>query len=192
MEEAKHFGGQMQFYVEDPPKFAFSLSAFLSAARSVTFIMQSEFNNLQGFDIWYEDKQKEMSSDKDFKFFNNLRVVTIHQKPVIPHRKTEISIFETIAVSESVTIKVIDKEGNVVSEQTSKPKKPKSQQETEITVKDSWYFEERPNDDLLNLCNEYVQKIEKLVEECERQFHIGCSQQYPLQHTNIAGHLGDN
>jgi len=173
LEEAKYFLEQMQAYVEDPKKFVFNLSAFLSAARSVTFVMQSEFKSSPGFDDWYEDKKKEMANDKDFEFFNKLRVATIHKKPVVPHKKIKISISETIATSESITIRVIDKEGNVVSEQTvkSEPQKNKPSQETEVTTKHSWYFEERPNDDLLELCNKYIQKIEKLVEECEKQFH---------------------
>jgi len=175
LEEAKYFLEQMQVYVEDRKKFAFNLSAFLSAARSITFVMQSEFKSSPGFDDWYKDKQKEMNNDGDFGFFNHLRVATIHKKPVVPHKKTEIGISETIAVSESITIRVIDKEGNVVSEQTleSEPKENKPSQETKVTVKHSWYFEERPNDDLLELWNKYIQKIEKLVEECEKQFHKG-------------------
>jgi len=165
----------MQVFVEDRKKFKFNLSAFLSAARSATFIMQSEFKSSPGFDDWYEDKKKEMANDEDFKFFNDLRVATIHKKPVVPHKKTEIGIYETIVVSDSVTIRVIDKEGNVVSEQTieSKPKENKPSQETKVIVKHSWYFEERPNDDLLELCNKYIQKIEKLVDECEKQFYKG-------------------
>lgn len=171
LEETKYFWEQMQVCVEDCKKFAFNMSAFLSAARSVTFIMQSEFKSSPEFSDWYKDKQKEMNNDGDFRFFNNLRVATIHKKPVVPHKKTEIGISETIAISESITIRVIDKKGNVISEQTSEPKKNKSPKETEITVKHSWYFEERPNEELLGLCYKYIQNIEKLVEECEKQFH---------------------
>ena len=173
LEEARYFLEQMQVCVEDRKKFAFNLSAFLSAARSVTFIMQSESKSSPEFSDWYKDKQKEMNNDGDFRFFNDLRVATIHKKPVVPHKKTEIGISETIAISESITIRVIDKEGNVISEQTSEPKETKPPQEKEVTVKHSWYFEERPNDDLLGLCNKYIQNIEKLVEECEKQFHKG-------------------
>ena len=171
LEEAKYFLEQMQIYVEDRKKLKFNLSAFLSAARSVTFIMQSDFKSSPGFSNWYKDKQKEMNKDEDFRFFNGLRVATIHQKSVEPHKKTGIGITESVPISDSITIKVIDKEGNTPSEQTSEPKKTKSPKETEVTVKHLWCFEERPNEELLGLCSKYIQKIEKLVEECEKQFH---------------------
>ncbi len=95
LKETKYFLEQMRNYVEDPEKFAFNLSAFLSAARSVTFIMQSEFKSSPEFSGWYKEKQKEMNSDENFKFFNNLRVATIHQKPVVPHKKLK-SIYQKL------------------------------------------------------------------------------------------------
>ena len=173
LEEAKYFLEQMQVSAEDRKKFAFNLSAFLSAARSVTFIMQSEFKSYPGFNDWYKDKQEEMNNDRDFKFFNKLRVATIHKKPVVPYKKIEIDISETIHISESVTIRVTDKEGKVISEQTLEPKESKSSQETEVAIRHSWYFEKSPHDDLFELCNKYIQKIEKLVGECETRFHKG-------------------
>ena len=166
LEEAKYFLSQMQANIENPKNFAFNLSAFLSAARSVTFVMRSEFARFSGFDGWYKSKQEEMNGDGDFKFFNDMRVVTIHQRTVTPHRKTHITISETI--SASLTRKVVDKDGNVVSERTSEPKAEKSPEE-KVTIKHSWYFEERPDEDLLELCNAYVQKLEKLVDECEKR-----------------------
>lgn len=177
LEEAKYFLGQMQVYVEDRKKFAFNLSAFLSATRSVTFFMQSEFKSFLEFSEWYyKDKQKEMNKDGDFKFFNELRRTTIHKKPVVSHKKTAVGISETISLSESIIAVLTDKEGNVISKQTSpattsKPKKTNLPKETKVTVKYSWYFGERPNENLLELCNNYIQKIKKLVEECEKQFH---------------------
>jgi hypothetical protein len=168
LEEAKYFLEQMQVCVEDSKKFAFNLSAFLSAARSVTFIMQSEFKSSPEFSHWYKDKQKEMNNDEDFRFFNNLRVATIHQKTVVPHKKTEIDISASITIS--YIIKVIDKEGNVISERTSEPKKTDSPKETEVTVKHSWYFEERPNEELLGLCDKYIQKIEKWLRNAKNNF----------------------
>ncbi len=59
----------------------------------------------------------------------------------------------------SIVIKVTNKEGNVISGQTLEPKEIKPPQETKVTVKHSWYFEERPGDGLLWLCNKYIQKI---------------------------------
>jgi hypothetical protein len=35
----------------------------------------------------------------------------------------------------------------------------------------SRFFKERPNDDLVGLCEKYVEKLKKLVDECEQLFN---------------------
>jgi hypothetical protein len=60
--------------------FKFHLSAFLSAARSITWVMQKEVAQAVGFESWYERQQEEMRKDGLLTFFNNLRVTSIHIK----------------------------------------------------------------------------------------------------------------
>jgi hypothetical protein len=61
--------------------FIANLDAFVTDARSVTFIMQTEYNPVIGFEEWYSSKQLGMKSDPDFDFFNKLRVDTTHVRP---------------------------------------------------------------------------------------------------------------
>ena len=164
LNEAKHFLGQTQDQIKNPKSFAYDLSAFLSAARSVTLFMQSEFCKVPGFRDWYMKKQEQMGNDELFKFFNDLRVITIHQRPVVPHRKISIELTASIGLSYTVT--VTDKDGNIVSEQTGGTEP----QKTEPTVRDLWYFEERPDEDLIELCGEYLTRLQILVDECESLF----------------------
>ena len=65
----------------DYPVFIANLDAFVTDARSVTLIMQTEFDSIKGFKEWYSVKQKEMKDNSDFDFFNNLRRVTTHIHP---------------------------------------------------------------------------------------------------------------
>ena len=53
--------------------FIYELNAFLSAARSVTFLLQKEMNSVPGFDNWWNDRVAEMSSDLAMRFFKNSR-----------------------------------------------------------------------------------------------------------------------
>ena len=72
--------------------FGFNLSAFVTSARSVTFLMRKEFQHVVGFEDWYTNKQKLMQSDNDFKFFNELRVATVHTQALHPKKsKSEYS-----------------------------------------------------------------------------------------------------
>jgi len=169
LEEAKYFLNQLQLFVNNPKKFYFNLSAFLSAARSTTLFMQCEFKKFKEFSDWYEKKQKKMIDDKDFLFFNNLRVETIHKRIVRPHKRIEVGISGDISFIGNLEIKVF-KNNKVISKKTVESEKIKLPPEKEVTVKYFWYSEERPDEDFLELCRVYVKKLEKLVEECEKNF----------------------
>jgi hypothetical protein len=55
--EAQYFLGQMRDTVSDHEAFAYNLSAFLSAARSVTLLLQGEFAHTPGFKEWWVREQ---------------------------------------------------------------------------------------------------------------------------------------
>ncbi len=52
---------------------SYHLNAFLSAARSVTFILQKEMSGIQGFESWWGEQQQELSRDSSARFFLKLR-----------------------------------------------------------------------------------------------------------------------
>lgn len=82
LRESQYFYNQMLENYAEPEKFEFNLQAFLSAARSVTFVMQKEYSKKPNFEEWYELKRKEMQADEMLRFFHKARTVSIHEKPV--------------------------------------------------------------------------------------------------------------
>jgi len=51
--EAKYFLEKMKENISNPDVFRYNLSAFLAAARSITFVLQKEFKNKkEGFNEW--------------------------------------------------------------------------------------------------------------------------------------------
>jgi hypothetical protein len=56
----------------------FCASAFVSAARSVTFAMQASLNGQPAFCTWYEVRQEALRQDPLAKFFHDFRTVTQH------------------------------------------------------------------------------------------------------------------
>jgi hypothetical protein len=164
--EAEYFLSKSKEKLGDPYEFYFNLDAFLSAARSVTWIMQKEYSKHIGFNDWYINKQEKMRIDSDFKFFNDLRVATIHKKSVKPYRQVEINISDS-----SVPFCVPITEGSyVIPKDTSEPQKGNSSQSTKVDIKHSWCFQERPKDNGFELCNKYIQKLREWVEECDTKF----------------------
>jgi len=64
------------------------INAFISNARSVTFTMQNEYSSSEVFAKWYATKQTEMKAEPILKFFNEQRVISIHQQSVQPNQRT--------------------------------------------------------------------------------------------------------
>jgi hypothetical protein len=193
LEEAQYFLELASNNIEDDKIFSFNISAFLAAARSVTHFMQCEFSNAYGFHNWYEYKQNQMRSYNDFKFFNEMRIVTIHQKRVMPNKKISENILEPpILVADSVAVRVI-RNGKVVTEHSSHDHKniqktPEanhlsigrfsgpidSSSDVVNSIKEtrnvSRFFKERPEDDLITICRTYIRRLSELVVECEKLF----------------------
>jgi hypothetical protein len=167
--EAKYFSERMKEKQSDRDAFKYNLSAFLAAARSVTFIMQREFDNVRGFKEWYNEKQSEMQNDETMRLLNDKRVMTIHQQPVRPRAHVNISISEHVTISESISI-VITRADGTVERRESEPTPPPAPAETEATTEWRWYFDELPEKDVVTVCEEHIVKLETLVAECESQF----------------------
>jgi hypothetical protein len=188
-EEAQHFFEQMKKNIEDDKLFGFNLSAFLTAARSITFFMQNEFRSKTGFMNWYENKQKLMGRECSFKFVNEMRRATVHVKRVMSDKKVSVTISETpIQVADSVSVRVI-RDGKIVEEHPSKDsKKTKTITSIKSLIQSasapfqrsnnnregrnvSRFFKEDPNEDPIRKCEKYIQKLRNIVDECEQLFN---------------------
>ena len=83
LEEAKFFLRKLhavdqQVIVREPETFEFYLSAFLSAARSVTFALQAE--RKEHYDSWFPKWKSALPAEEStlLTFFNNQRVAVVH------------------------------------------------------------------------------------------------------------------
>ncbi|TXN26494.1 MULTISPECIES: hypothetical protein [Methylobacterium] len=80
LREAEHFLGRLAF--AGGLEFQFELNAFLSASRSVTFLLQCAMAKVPGFADWYGAQQTSMKSDAAMRFFVELRNISQKQGPV--------------------------------------------------------------------------------------------------------------
>jgi len=167
--EAKYFLERMIENRANRDAFKYNLSAFLSAARSVTLIMQKEFGNVLGFADWYAVQKSKMATDDKMKILDDKRDVTIHQEPIRPRAHVFVSITDHINVTDSVSVHVIRADGTI-ERHNSTPSPPPAPNETESTVEWRWYFDEIPNIDVIEVCREHISKLESIVAECERLF----------------------
>ena len=70
--EADHFARRL-CRQPDSARFGYELNAFLSAARSVTFLLQKEMAKVPGFSSWWEEQQSQLRNDRSARFFVELR-----------------------------------------------------------------------------------------------------------------------
>ena len=179
LREAKYFFDQVQKTYQDYLKnttdtnrdiFLFSLGAFFSAARSITYYMQIQYVVKDQFWEWYCPQQKSMKEDREMRFLNNLRVNFIHFRPPIVHTEKEKqvgisarvvyskdhplygtplpeSIPTAIVPPEIKTINVIFKAGQTIGEKSLTD-------DTEV----------------IPFCSTQLDKLEKLVSKCEKHF----------------------
>jgi hypothetical protein len=70
--EAEYFARRM-FDLPDSTILGYELNAFLSSARSVTFLLQKEFANVQGFEAWWVADRAKLGEDEAARFFLELR-----------------------------------------------------------------------------------------------------------------------
>jgi len=84
LEEAKYFFKRMLETYQIPFEFECNLQAFISSARSVTFVMQAEYSKKAHFDEWYEKKVEEMQTDELLDFFKQARTKSIHEESLTP------------------------------------------------------------------------------------------------------------
>jgi len=77
--EAEHFLGRL-LSAEDLT-FQFELNTFLSAGRSVTFVLQKTMADVPGFDARYARQRERMKEDAEMRFFLDLRNISQKQRP---------------------------------------------------------------------------------------------------------------
>lgn len=71
--EADYFLGRMKEVSSDFEQFRFLFSAFVSAARSVTFSLQAVMSRYPDFDLWYQSRQQRLKDSRLARFFVDLR-----------------------------------------------------------------------------------------------------------------------
>jgi len=73
LNEAKYFLDQLN---PNYPYFDYILSAYLNAARSTTWIMRHEFNNIAGWENWFKSCKLSKKESNLLKKINELRILS--------------------------------------------------------------------------------------------------------------------
>lgn len=160
--EAKYFLSHLSPSASSPNQFSFELSAFLSSARSVLQYALEEAKTKQGGQAWYDAQVK---SAPEIKYFKDKRDVSIHVQPVEPDRRIAIGETAVVSLGESLSIEVMDSDGNLIEERyvtSSDPSSPPTPPTTTVEV--SYHLADWTGpEDVETLCRRYCSAIETVL-----------------------------
>jgi hypothetical protein len=165
LDEARHFLSKMAVSIDNPTVFRFELSAFLSAARSVLQYALEEVKTKAGGQAWYD---AQVSTNPEIRFFKGKRDTSIHVEPVVPTTNLGIAITDVVRLSDSFSIKLVDKDGNVVRESTaaSPPPPQPAIPAPPASISYSYTFPDwTGTEDVLALSSKYLAALDVLVKD---------------------------
>ncbi len=177
-------------------EFIFNLIAFVSAVRSVTYVMQKEYKKSEGeecegeddpFWKWYvSDVREPLKKDEDAVYFNALRVKFLH-KEGNPRGEVRKIVTKSITFVYNIIGSPTEKKDEKSTEDNSKLESPSQQQPLQPTVSDDpdaenpaekyvWYVTgindetKKTRKYVIPTCEEYLQRLSGFVSECEQKF----------------------
>jgi hypothetical protein len=197
LQEAEYFLNQMKKTADDMTEFIFNQIAFVSAARSVTFVMQKEYKKSEGEDCEGEDDpfwkwyvlnvQEPLKKDEDAVYFNILRVKFLHTEgnPRGDLRKVVTKTFvaryniigsTTENMEDKSTDHNLEQESTILPQQSPQPTITDDPEAQDLNEKYFWILvdiEDKAKTSkkyVFPTCEKYHQRLRFLVNECEKQF----------------------
>lgn len=176
LDEAKFFL-QLADESRHIPNFNFYLSACVSAARSVTWIMRSEYSRSEGWQHWFVTKEPTPKEQELLRKVNQVRIRSEKQRPLEANVMLEVNIppervteelkarMQTWPVGTRVSLALVG-----ISEQ-GELTLPEGYPEDAI-VGTTGGFELRlaefPGEDIIGALRRYIALLDELVGECEQ------------------------
>jgi hypothetical protein len=192
LHEAAYFLSQMKNNVGDKTDFIFNLIAFVSAARSVTYVMQSQYKKSEDpFWRWYvPNVQEALAKEDDALFLHSMRVKFLKQKGN-PRQDMRQLVTKTVIARYNIAGAESEKKEEKLPEQHSQQESPSQQQQEppppnptmtddpdaqEPNKKYIWYVEDVEDKTkstrkyVIPTCEGYLQRLTGIIDECERNF----------------------
>ncbi len=168
LDQSRFFLEKMRGLLANPREFVYYLNAFISSARSVTFIMRGEFSKRTGFQSWYDFKQTELRRNLIFQYFNEHRRLLTHVRALkepsyaFIHNPDELLRGYTayVVTGTGSTLRLVIQDD--VQERRRKV----------LGNQPDYFFEDINDKSVLEMCDSYVNELANLVETAEMQYPL--------------------
>lgn len=177
--EAEYFLGMMKENIDNRQKFEYNVNAFVSAARSVTSVLQKDCSKYSEFDEWYCKTQLQMKRNELFKFFKKNRDYSIHEGTINMKSNIEIEVPSLEIQADMNSVEAIVRKANGTIKDYECFESPvkstiTSKQDDKEIIEYRWVFKNSPNEyrnvGVITLCNEYLNGLKVIVDDAENKF----------------------
>jgi hypothetical protein len=176
LEEAKFFLLALERNWRNFPHVDYFLSAFVSAARSVTWVMRSEYGNKPGWSEWFEAKKPSSDTRQLLKRMNDVRVRATKSTPVKTRTTTKVRIPPDQVTEELMQylsggglgeVRLMPTDSSNTEALLMLGDRVLGKAKIEEAMHELPEFEGR---DAKDVCREYLRELESLCAECEAKF----------------------
>ena len=94
--EVHHWWHQMAEWYHEPDPFRYRLGAFSQAARSVTFMLQTEKAVFENFDFYEKEWRAKATADPIMKWLDNTRTNGFHKSALAPSSWLQMECFRNL------------------------------------------------------------------------------------------------
>ena len=182
LQEAKFFLGLLKPNYTKEQKFDFFLSAFVSAARSVTWVMRSEYSDTPGWSEWHRTRQLDSAEEQLFK-----------GTTIVRNRTQKLGALKTLMGATVAGVYLANGDevaANNIFKQAAQDGLPakiggsSGKYTIELMIEGrpvvlyarevqfDRRLEEFPGKHILDVCKRYYESLAKLVNECEARFCV--------------------
>lgn len=179
LNEAEFFLKQVEANYLENPAFDYFLSAFISSARSVLWIMRSEYSDVDGWESWYKSLEPSTDDEALLRKINAARIRTEKQAPIKTNFRVSF-IIPKEQITETLNKDLENLSGKTLEmtvRQIGNPDTPidfhlENGKFTFIGPIEKVYrvLGELDDDDVLEACRKYYSTIKEIVIECGRLF----------------------
>jgi len=176
LDESIYFLEQMESNRFNPPHSGYYLSAFISASRSVLWVMRNEFYHVDGWLEWYESKESSPDEKRFLENLNELRIRTV--KKGTPSVDYGIDVYippGELTGKKKESLQRLVGQAVTVTVYTDDEQPPGDTTESGVSFHahlESVYpqVSDFSGDDILGIGKRYITWLSNLVDECETKF----------------------
>jgi hypothetical protein len=172
LNEAKYFLCQMESNLENPDRFRWNLSAFISAARSTTMVMGVEMAHAPDFSDYLPAKIQEANTRTNglMKYFHEQRRLTVHIRPIRPSRFISVELNLTLDLNVNAPVVFTGTGGTLSTTKAEAEQALEQMIKIEKISKDEvvtrqYFFDDIKDRDIVTLSRQYYSEVEKIVRD---------------------------